>query len=235
MSSNGFKEIVSFFKTARHLWGRCPNCDCVFRLSDAAISSSPNPPRDWLARLKRQEASLALREQDLIVRDNELLTREENLREGEWDLKRGQRNLERDAKIRVREILGSETEIKKLIRIERKAAVKSSRSTLIGRLMERMAPCLQRFGYSPLDMRTICDPMDYVVFDGLTVERRVKRITFVEVKCGRSVLSSAQRSIVEAIDKGRVETEVWEIGEHGIPIAQQFSRPGRFALPSAED
>ncbi len=235
MSSNGFKEIVSFFKTARHLWGRCPNCDSVFRLSDAAISSNPKPPRDWLTKLKRQEANLALQEQDLMVQDDEIRGREDDLRDGEWELQRGQRNLERDSKIRVREILGSETEIKKLIKLERKAAVKTSRSTLIGRLMERMAPCLQRFGYSPLDMRTICDPVDYVVFDGLTVERRVKRITFVEVKCGRSVLSPAQRSIVEAVDKGRVETEVWEIGEHGIPIAQQFSRPSRFALPPDED
>ncbi len=59
MGTDGLiKNLVSFFKTARHLWGRCPHCDTVFRLSDAAISCSPNPPRDWLRKLERQQADL---------------------------------------------------------------------------------------------------------------------------------------------------------------------------------
>jgi hypothetical protein len=31
-------ELTRFFKTARHLWGRCPCCGGLFRLSEAAIS-----------------------------------------------------------------------------------------------------------------------------------------------------------------------------------------------------
>ena len=76
--------------------------------------------------------------------------------------------------------------------------------------------------------------MDYVLFDGLTVERKVKQITFIEVKSGRSRLSGVQRSVREAVEKGRIDTEVWEIGDPDIPITKQLSNGFRRSLPSAE-
>ncbi len=83
-------------------------------------------------------------------------------------------------------------------------------------------------------MRCICDPVDYVLFEGLTVERKVKQITFIEVKSGRSRLSSVQRSVREAVEKGRIDTEVWEIGDPDIPITKQLSNGSRArVLPSA--
>ncbi len=77
------------------------------------------------------------------------------------------------------------------------------------------------------------DPIDYVVFDGLTVNRRVERITFVEVKCGTARESSAQKSIAQAIREGRFGVEIWQFGKRGIPLEQQLLRPGpvRAALP----
>jgi predicted Holliday junction resolvase-like endonuclease len=235
MTPNGFaKDLVAFFKTARHLWGRCPDCNSVFRLSDVAISSSPEPPRDWLRNLKRQEAALSEREGNLGLREDDLNDREGELSDREWELRRGQRNLERDSKARVREILASKTEYRALIRAERKSAVQGSSATLLGALLERISPCFRKFGYDPRDMRSICNPIDYVLFDGITVERRVRKITFIEVKCGRSRLSTVQRSILQAVDAGRVDTEVWEIGDPNIPIAQQFSRKPRFELPPAD-
>jgi predicted Holliday junction resolvase-like endonuclease len=77
------------------------------------------------------------------------------------------------------------------------------------------------------------NPLDYVVFDGLTVSRRVDRIVFVEVKCGTSVASPVQRSIFEAVREGRVSAETWQVGRRGIPLEQQLL-PGpvpRIALP----
>ena len=98
-----------------------------------------------------------------------------------------------------------------MIRSERKAAIKSSRAELLGKLMERIAPCFRTFAYDPRDMRCISDPFDYVLFDGLTIDRRVKQIAFIEVKCGRGSLSGVQRSVREAVDKHRVFTEVWTL------------------------
>lgn len=203
-------------------------------MSDAAISSSPEPPRDWLRRLERQQIALAEQEGEIAAREAELNDREAEISANARDLQDGLNRLERDAHNRVREILRSKTEVQALIRVASKDAVQRSRATLLGKLLERLAPCFRRFAYDPRDMRCICDPVDYVLFEGLTVERKVKQITFIEVKSGRSRLSSVQRSVREAVEKGRIDTEVWEIGDPDIPITKQLSNGSRArVLPSA--
>jgi predicted Holliday junction resolvase-like endonuclease len=236
MSSDGFvKNLLAFLKTARHLWGRCPDCGSIFRLSDAAISSSPEPPRDWLRRLQRQQASLDEREQRVALYEEDIRERETVVEEREDLVRDGERLLEKNAHQRVREILKSKTEIQALIREASKASVQRSRATLLGKLLERVAPCFRKFAYDPRDMRCICDPVDYILFDGLTVERRVRQIAFIEVKCGRSRLASVQRSVREAVDRNRVYNEVWQIGAPDIPITQQVTNGSRRALAAAQD
>lgn len=236
MSVNQFtKDLVSFFKNARHLWGRCPHCDQPFRLSDAAISSSPNPPRDWIRRLERQQADVKEQIEAVALREFDVGNREGALEDLEDDLRRREDRIERDAKQRVREILKSKTEIQGLIRQASREAVQRSRATLLGRMFERLAPCFRKFAYDPRDMRSICDPFDYVLFDGLTVERQVKEIVFIEVKCGTGRLSNVQRGVVQAVDQRRVHSEVWEIGNTDIPITRQLLRGTRRALPPSED
>jgi hypothetical protein len=81
MSTDGLvKNLVSFFKTARHLWGRCPSCGNPFRLSDVAISSSPNQPRDWLRKMQREQADLMERESEIEAREEDLDFKEGELR-----------------------------------------------------------------------------------------------------------------------------------------------------------
>jgi predicted Holliday junction resolvase-like endonuclease len=240
MSANdGFiKNLVSFFKTARHLWGRCPDCGSYFRLSEAAITSSPNPPKDWIRQLERQKSVLLKREEhldeveselddrdgELDDRESELNNREEDLNWKDDELSRREDRLDRDAHIRVQEILSNDTELQALIRKHRKAAIKTSRATLLGKLLERLAPCIPSFSeYDPRDMRALSDPFDYVLFDGLTVQRRVKQIAFIEVKCGRSRLSSVQRSVLDCVEDHKVHSEVWKIGDPHMPIEKQFS------------
>jgi predicted Holliday junction resolvase-like endonuclease len=236
MDSNGFaKHLVTFLKTARHLWGRCPSCSTPFRLSDAAITSNPEPPRDWLRKLQRREATLAEQEADISYREAELLDRVQEVRSSEYDIRGRESRLERDAKARVREILASKTELRAVIREANKVAVKQSRATLLGRMMERLAPCFRKFGHDPRDMRCICDPVDYVLFEGLTLNREVSRITFIEVKSGRSRLTGVQRSIREAVQRRRVDTSVWQIGEPDIPITQQIEQGGRRLLSEGEE
>jgi len=232
---DGFaKELVAFFKKASHLWGRCPSCGSVFRLSEAAISAKQEPPRDWLRRLERREA--AVLEKESLITDREIATDEleQELATRERNVEYAEERIERTAKQRVREILMSKTEVQALIRQKNKEAVLRSRATLLGRLLERLAPCFRKFAYDPRDMRSICDPYDYVLFDGLTVERQVKEIAFIEVKCGRGRESSVQRSLRDAVDKGRVHAEVWEIGSPDIPITKQLQNRFRRALPTRE-
>jgi len=124
---------------------------------------------------------------------------------------------------------------KGLLADARRQAIVRSRSTLLGHLFERLAPFFRRFDHDPRDVRPLMNPIDYVVFEGLTINRRVSRIVFVEVKCGTSRVSPAQKSIVDAIREGRVAAEVWQVGKRGIPIEQQLlgRGPARPILPPA--
>lgn len=234
--SNGFaQELVAFFKKASHLWGRCPSCGSVFRLSEAAISARQEPPTDWLRRLERRETAVQAKEDEVFDRETSVRDREREVAGRERELHYAEDRLERNAKQRVREILKSETEVQALIRQASKEAVQRSRATLLGRLLERLAPCFRKFSYDPRDMRSICDPYDYVLFDGLTVERQIREIAFIEIKCGRGRETSVQRSLRDAVDKRRVHAEVWEIGDPDIPITQQLLRGSRRALPPVEE
>ncbi len=190
--------------------------------------------------MRKREETLDERESDIDDRDSELDDREselenraEELGYTEDELSRRELRLDKDAHIRVQDILRNKTELQAMIRNERKAAVTTSRATLLGKLLERLAPCLPTFSkYDPRDMRCICDPFDYVLFDGLTVQRHVKQIAFIEVKCGRSRLSSVQRSVLEAVENHKIHTEVWKIGDPDIPIAKQLSNGrSRLELP----
>jgi len=185
--------------------------------------------------MERQQEALDEQERQVTLRELENSSKESELDQIDDDLSSREYRLERDAKKRVQEILKSKTEIQGLIRAASRDAVKRSRATLLGRLLERMAPCFRKFAYDPRDMRSICDPFDYVLFDGLTVERQVKEIVFIEVKCGRGRLSGVQRGVVQAVDQRRIHSEVWEIGDPDIPITRQLLHGTRRALPPADE
>ncbi len=191
------------------------------------------PPRDWLHRLQRRQDSVEAREGELQVWQGEVDAREAELRTREADLARRERDFEGTARALAKEMLSDDKTIKGLLKEARQQAVQRSRSTLLGNLFERLAPFLQRFGHDPRDVRAVMNPIDYVVFDGLTLNRRVERITFVEVKAGTAHVSATHKSIADAINQGRVTTEVWQFGKRGVPLEQQLLRPGGIikALP----
>jgi predicted Holliday junction resolvase-like endonuclease len=222
VSNDLMLELTRFFKAARHLWGRCPRCGDLFRLSDAAISFGSEPPADWLRRLQRQQEQAEAKQGELNGWQGDLEGREFQLRTRERDLTFRERNLEKTAREMAKGMIKDDKTVKGLLRDARQQAVQRSRSTLLGHLFERLAPFFQRFDHDPRDVRALMNPIDYVVFDGLTVSRRVDRVVFVEVKCGTSKESSAQKSIVQAVREGRVSVETWQVGKRGIPLEQQL-------------
>lgn len=90
---------------------------------------------------------------------------------------------------------------------EREDAIKRSRSTLMGKLFETVRPFLPEFNHHPGDLRSIWNPVDFVSFNGLALNRTVDSITFIEVKTGRSTLSGVERSIQEAVENGKISFE----------------------------
>lgn len=92
---------------------------------------------------------------------------------------------------------------------EIKQAINKSRSVLKGQLAEKLMPLL-RSDFDINDMTFLGNPIDYIVFDGMTEalygeEEKLKRIVLVEIKTGASRLSKVQKLIEEAVQDKRVE------------------------------
>jgi predicted Holliday junction resolvase-like endonuclease len=98
------------------------------------------------------------------------------------------------------------------LKAARHESVNRSRSVVSGRVQEHMAPLCPEFfeQFNPKDARFLGTPIDFVVFDGLD-EGDVRQVCFVEVKTGRSGLSSRERHVREAVEAGKVSFQVMRL------------------------
>jgi len=88
----------------------------------------------------------------------------------------------------------------------RRDAIERSSKILSGKTLEKLVPFLKNFNHSPHDVRWLGDPVDLIVFDGVS-EDNPQKITFVEVKFGKSELTEKQKKIRQIIKEGKV---FWE-------------------------
>jgi predicted Holliday junction resolvase-like endonuclease len=86
----------------------------------------------------------------------------------------------------------------------RRHAVSQSRAVTRGQVFEQFAAYFPDFEFNPKDAQFLGKPVDFVVFDGLD-DGELRRIVFVEVKTGAATLSTRERCIRDAIQRGRVE------------------------------
>ncbi len=113
---------------------------------------------------------------------------------------------------------------KQLAEIEvRKARLKTARdaaynsmlinvkSVNVGFIAERLFPALDSFRFAHNDCRsTGGDPIDYVVFEGLSDKNCVDFIHFVDVKTGNAKLSARQQEIKKVINDKNVKFRTYE-------------------------
>jgi len=99
---------------------------------------------------------------------------------------------ERMDKLRARRISATEGAEKKAIEVG------------IGQVVEKVVPNWKAFSFEPPDCRPLFEPIDYVVFDGMTKRQEVESIVFMDIKTGKSPLKKSQRLIREAVESGRV-------------------------------
>jgi predicted Holliday junction resolvase-like endonuclease len=97
---------------------------------------------------------------------------------------------------------------------ERKAALRESRERMtkgarrtaeavnLSMIVEKIVPSFPSFGYEAGDCRAMFEPIDYLVFSGLTTENQVEAIYFLEVKSGNARLTGSQQSIKKAVENG---------------------------------
>jgi predicted Holliday junction resolvase-like endonuclease len=80
----------------------------------------------------------------------------------------------------------------------------------VGKVIEKIAPALPGFSFDCHDCRGLFEPVDYVIFEGLTQKGTVESIQLIDIKTGQSQLKPHQRQIKEAIENRRVEWKTYE-------------------------
>ena len=80
----------------------------------------------------------------------------------------------------------------------------------MGLILERLAPCMGTFRFERSDCRSLFDPIDYLIFEGLSEKDAVSRILFMEVKTGESPLKPTQRQIRSLVRSKRVSMSVYK-------------------------
>ncbi len=85
-----------------------------------------------------------------------------------------------------------------------------AKATNIGFILERLAPSLSTFHYECSDCRSLFDPIDYVIFEGLCQSGKVSRIIFADIKTGNGSLSHRQKDIRNLVNQKKVEFDTYE-------------------------
>lgn len=115
-----------------------------------------------------------------------------------------------------------QSEIKQATEKARADSVKRQRSILKGQATEHLAPYINS-NYNPKDYKFIGDPIDYIIYQGLSEIKetdRIEKIIFMDIKTGKSNLTKTQRRIRDAIADGRVEFQIYK-PEEDIPNIEQ--------------
>lgn len=100
----------------------------------------------------------------------------------------------------------------KQLKEHRKDAIMKSRAVLSGHFSEQLAPFLPNFPFKPNEVRFIGKPVDFIAFKGMD-EKHIEEISFIEVKSGKSKLNSVEKSLKEAVQKGKVTWKEYRVPE----------------------
>lgn len=80
----------------------------------------------------------------------------------------------------------------------------AAKHTNIGFILERLTPTLKHFRFNPNDCRSLFDPIDYVIFEGLSAKGKIDKIFFIDVKTGNARLSKRQKEIKTVIENKKI-------------------------------
>ena len=112
-------------------------------------------------------------------------------------------------KERLEELREQEKEIRERRKeISRGSEVKST-AVNIGFILERIAPCMKDFCFEKNDCRSLFDPIDYLIFEGLTRKGTVNKILFVDIKTGKANLTAKQKEIRDLVEDKKVTWDTY--------------------------
>ena len=94
-------------------------------------------------------------------------------------------------------------------------SLNTQRSVVKGKVWEQIAPYLPEFEYNPADARFVGDPIDYVIFSGMSDGDGPVEVIVADIKTGRAQLSGNQRRIREAIEGGHMSFKLIRLHDRG--------------------
>jgi predicted Holliday junction resolvase-like endonuclease len=112
---------------------------------------------------------------------------------------------------RIEELKEYEKKIREMRKKIQKTSQIGAEATNIGFLLERLAPCMRAFPFERNDCRPLFDPIDYIVFEGLTKGGPINKIVFMEIKTGKPRLTGSQPEIRSLVERKRVIWDTYSI------------------------
>lgn len=84
----------------------------------------------------------------------------------------------------------------------------TAESVNLGKILEKIAPSFDGFQYPTQDCRSLFEPIDYVIFSGMSTNGAVDALVFLDVKSGAARLTRTQKEIAGVVQRGDVRVEV---------------------------
>ena len=107
------------------------------------------------------------------------------------------------------EIRNRKAQLKNLAGNTRARIENTTKTVNIGFILERLAPALNGFRFDKNDCRSLFDPIDYVIFEGLNKTGKVQRIIFTDIKTGDARLKKMQKAIKQAVENKKIELKTY--------------------------
>jgi predicted Holliday junction resolvase-like endonuclease len=110
-----------------------------------------------------------------------------------------------EAQMRLLEDLKQQrAELKEREKNMTKRPLLTTKAVNIGFILERIAPAFDHFPFDHNDCRSLFDPIDYVIFEGLKKNGVVSKIIFTDIKTGAAKLNMNQKIIKKLIENKKV-------------------------------
>ena len=90
---------------------------------------------------------------------------------------------------------------------------KGAKAVNIGFILERIAPSMKDFKFEHNDCRSIFDPIDYIIFEGLNKYGIVNKIIFSDIKTGKASLTKKQKEIRDLVLRKKVAWDTYDMEE----------------------
>jgi len=96
-----------------------------------------------------------------------------------------------------------DNELEKRKKLATEKALITTKAVNIGKNFEKILPTLKDFKWTLPDCRFIGDPLDLIIFNGISVNK-IDSISFIEVKSGAAPLNPRQKMIKDAVEDKKV-------------------------------